>query len=153
MTTKYHVIPRYSCGSPAMVDAMTAKRVMANERRAFPGYLEGIYGNDGKILAMTEGLEGVVLTQNGTSFVDAITGRQYGDVPYESIRHPGTLVVVVKGRKAKYFYRRQLVGEFPEKNQDDNIRGVATILHEKYGFDVFSKEMNDLWKSQTRMFR
>jgi len=152
-TAFYHVIPRYSCGSPGMVDEKTAMRVAEDEKRAYPGYLTGSYGVGDKEIAEREGLEGIVLVDNGKDkYTDIITGREYGDVPYAAIRHPNKLVVLAKGRKARYYYRRQFVGEFNGTRPDDSMRQVMNAMRDMFGIDAYSVLMNTIWKEQMRSY-
>lgn len=72
----YHVYPRYTPGSPAMVDVATAERVARQEREAFA---------DCDILGMeNKGLSGIVLAKkearqdrvDGWEIVDLITDER-----------------------------------------------------------------------------
>lgn len=56
----YNVNPRYSAGSPAMVDAATARRVAVHEKDEYKANLEGIYGEEAKAEAEKRGLKGIV---------------------------------------------------------------------------------------------
>lgn len=58
----YHVAPRYTAGSPAMVDQATAERVMAQERSCYAHALEGVYGIDEQHAASVRGLADIVWT-------------------------------------------------------------------------------------------
>jgi hypothetical protein len=60
--TYYDVAPRYTAGSPAMVDQRTAERVMNQERDGYNRALEGLYGADEQHVAQTLGLAGIVWT-------------------------------------------------------------------------------------------
>lgn len=61
-TLRYNVAPRYSAGSPAMVDQTTAERVMAQERCCHRRALTGIYCADQQRIAETQGLADIVWT-------------------------------------------------------------------------------------------
>jgi hypothetical protein len=56
----YNVIPRYSPGSPALVDRATALRVASNELDAYQRTVEGAYGEDDRKRALIEGISGIV---------------------------------------------------------------------------------------------
>lgn len=56
----YNVNPRYTSGSPAMVDRETAERVAAEEREAYSAHITGIYGEPRRAMADREGLSGIV---------------------------------------------------------------------------------------------
>jgi hypothetical protein len=56
----YHVAPRYSGGSPAQVDFVTAQHVADDERRAYDNALQGAYGDEGIKNAQAKGLKGIV---------------------------------------------------------------------------------------------
>jgi nicotinamide mononucleotide (NMN) deamidase PncC len=53
---KYNVAPRYTAGSPAMVDRAIAERVAEQEEEAFHRSLTGIYGEEARTIAQTQGL-------------------------------------------------------------------------------------------------
>ncbi len=57
---KLNVVPRYTPGSPALVDRETALRVAKEERAAFERVLTGAYGEADKRRAEILGLEGIV---------------------------------------------------------------------------------------------
>jgi hypothetical protein len=56
----FDVHPRYSAGSPAMVDMQTALGVARDEQQMFPGALEGVFGAEERRAAQTLGLGGIV---------------------------------------------------------------------------------------------
>lgn len=153
---RYELIPRYSGGSPAVVDERTAESVVRDERRGYQIALEGVYGDDAAKAAKANGLEGIVIVSNRRKgFIDCITGREYGDVPYTSIRYPESLVVTTKGRTSKYYYRRQLVAALPgEKSRlpDANLNAVSQKLQEMFGVDRGLGENFDLWFNRRREY-
>jgi hypothetical protein len=53
----FEVRPRYTAGSPGMVDEDTAKRLAEEERRSHGYELEGIYGEDRRAEAEKRGLK------------------------------------------------------------------------------------------------
>lgn len=77
----YSVSPRFSCGSPAMVDEATALHVAEQEVREYQCALEGHYGPEHAEKAKREGLDGIVLLMfdkgNRWEAHDAITGKVY----------------------------------------------------------------------------
>ena len=56
----YNVAPRYSCGSPAAVDRLTAFKVVTDELNAYNRALAGAYGEEGRQRAETLGISGIV---------------------------------------------------------------------------------------------
>ena len=86
MTPYYNVRPRYTSGSPAIVDAQTAARVAKQEKEAYEDALTGDLGADLKARAEREGLQGIVervmaerrrLRVNGFVVYDLITCIEY----------------------------------------------------------------------------
>jgi hypothetical protein len=77
---KYHVAPRYTCGSPALVDAKTAHGVAQDELRGYSYALTGIYGPSWKARALCEGLQGIVEWHTVFSYhikyIDLLTGDE-----------------------------------------------------------------------------
>ena len=61
MSAYFDVRPRYTGGSPAMVDERTARRVARQEADAYPAHLEGWYGPEAATDARERGLAGIVL--------------------------------------------------------------------------------------------
>lgn len=74
----FDVRPRYTSGSPAMVDEFTARRVLSQEIGAHAAHAEGWYGDEGKAEAEQKGLSGIVefKIEHGKGWVvyDLITG-------------------------------------------------------------------------------
>lgn len=58
----YHVAPRYTAGSPAMVNQAIAECVIAQERSCYQHALDGVYGPDAQHDAEAQGLAGIVWT-------------------------------------------------------------------------------------------
>jgi hypothetical protein len=56
----YNVNPRYSAGSPAQVDGLTARRVVHDEIEGHRRDLEGVHGEEARERAQTRGLAGIV---------------------------------------------------------------------------------------------
>src|SRR5215469_9638592 len=110
MYTNYNVIPRYTPGSPAWVDASTGRLVAKQEEDAIGRYLEGFHGPDKQALAEREGLEGIVLVQDREAhqdgYRDVITGRYYGSMPYMAIRYPERLTLNHEGRQLVCYFHR-----------------------------------------------
>lgn len=77
----FNVRPRYTAGSPAMVDAVTAERVAGEEKRGYERAIEGIYGPEEQHRAICEGLFGIAeKTQEirgGWKVYDLIMHEQY----------------------------------------------------------------------------
>lgn len=57
---KFEVRPYYTCGSPALVDEMTALRVAMQENLAHKRHIEGVYGEDKQKDAARRGLGNIV---------------------------------------------------------------------------------------------
>jgi hypothetical protein len=78
-TRWYQVAPRYTSGSPALVDARLARHVAAAERAAHARALTGLYGDAAREEAEHCGLAGIVWSwrQHGRSvrYQDEITGE------------------------------------------------------------------------------
>lgn len=81
----YNVAPRYSAGSPAMVDERTALRVAEDEKDAFEAALCGVYGEAAMEEALALGLGGIVELRHevgrGWRCEDALTGRRFLRIP------------------------------------------------------------------------
>jgi hypothetical protein len=93
--TYYNVAPRYTAGSPALVDYTTAMQVAKEEARAYPHCLDGTYGPELQARAKELGLHGIV--ESRTNYAhhylaeDLITGRRYDSRDLDP-RKPGRLV-------------------------------------------------------------
>ena len=55
----FNVAPRYTCGSPAMVDEATARDVADSEKVGYERALAGFYGDEERTKAEREGLNGI----------------------------------------------------------------------------------------------
>lgn len=75
----FQVRPRYTPGSPAMVDAATANRVAVEEREFIKHALEGVWGEEQKARAEKLGLDfiayAMVERRDGWYVEDLITGK------------------------------------------------------------------------------
>jgi len=60
----YNVRPRYTPGSPGMVDRATAEGVARAESRAYQAALEGVYGFLEQFIAQTLGVARIVVHMN-----------------------------------------------------------------------------------------
>lgn len=78
MTTYWNVAPRYTSGSPAMVDEATARRVAEQEQAAVAAIMLGMCGPEEKARAERLGLEGIVWSCSGRIMIDVITGTRRG---------------------------------------------------------------------------
>lgn len=78
MNTYFNVRPRYTGGSPAMVDREIAFRVLDEEHRSFHHANEGFYGPEKEKQAKEQGLNGIVemVTEKGNKlfYLDLMTG-------------------------------------------------------------------------------
>jgi hypothetical protein len=74
----YYVKPRYTPGTPAMVDLGTALDVAAAEEEAHARNLDGTYGDAASTRAEDKGLDGIVYARWNTKLrvykLDLITG-------------------------------------------------------------------------------
>jgi len=80
------VRPRYTPGSPAMVDGKTAEHVARGEQELYQGHLEGYFGEENQARAQRLGLQRIVyqLTERGGHWValydwlteEVVEGRQ-----------------------------------------------------------------------------
>ncbi len=151
----YEVMPRYTAGSPAMVDEHIALRVAEQEKKAYPGHLEGVYGDAWKFVAQTEGLDGIVVRSTRVSqYIDVITGREYGSMPYGAIRNFNTLYAK-RGTRAvgtTYYFRRQVLVVLPnEKKVEDNHWRVLRALEEKFKMEPTGREVVTIWKNRVEL--
>lgn len=77
----YHVAPRYTSGSPAMVPVYTAQKVADEELRAFEMTKTGVFGPDQATQAETRGVERIAYsTRESGRFMhvtDLITGTRW----------------------------------------------------------------------------
>ena len=77
----FHVRPRYTPGSPAMVNPRLCRRVAEEERQAIQGHLEGVYGPAEVERAKRLGLHRIALhtveSKGGLTVTDLLTSEQY----------------------------------------------------------------------------
>jgi hypothetical protein len=77
----FNVAPRFTPGSPAMVDGPTAYAVASEERLAYERSLTGVYGEQAKTLAEHVGCVGIVERREERSdcwiVLDVITQHQF----------------------------------------------------------------------------
>lgn len=90
----YHVKPRYTSGSPAMVDERIARQVVKEEQEEYKHCLEGLYGEEHKLKAMANGLHGIAYTTrevgNTITVTDLITGEVQLKKPYAKRKQHGS---------------------------------------------------------------
>lgn len=152
----YDVIPRYSGGSPGMVDYATAERVAQQEIESQKAYLEGAYGEDKKLWAEQQGLEGIVLSGilvagDRNQYHDHITKRDYGsDMPYAAIRYPDRILAVRAKRSETFWYKRQFLirVEGVVGDRDENFSRVMVALESVHGVDRHSEQPYILWRER-----
>lgn len=81
----YHLVPRYSSGSPAMVDLGEAVRVADHEQEAYFNCLTGVFGNDLQVMAKSKGLSGIAYARwekgNKVYRLDLLTGIESIEPP------------------------------------------------------------------------
>lgn len=77
----FQVRPRYTPGSPGLVDEETALRVASQEKENYEVAREGVYGDGFKELAEKMGMGGIVERREeragGWEVTDLITGRMF----------------------------------------------------------------------------
>ncbi len=153
MAIYYEIIPRYTGGSPGVVDKDIALKVAKQETDAFNAYFEGAYGEEGIQLAGKYGLEGIVLRSNNGRHVDVITDRDYGKMPYGAIRYPEKLYVHRYNTRTEiYYYQLQKLIELPKgKTSETNMMQVLTALQQIFKIDIYNTESNDLWKNRVTL--
>lgn len=94
----FHVYPRYSCGSPAMVDEATARRVAEQEIAIARDAMHGNQGPFAQQLAERWGLRGIVEStqecprRKGWTVHDLITDERYLRPYDEVLRKQGYVV-------------------------------------------------------------
>jgi hypothetical protein len=78
---QFNVAPRYTCGSPALVDRHQAVQAAREEEGAYQHATIGRYGPKLEERARTQGLLGIVEvrveTRKGWDVLDLITGERY----------------------------------------------------------------------------
>lgn len=80
----YSVAPRYTAGSPGLVDPATGQTVAAEEKRAYQRALEGMYGPEDQERAKAAGLEGIVYIvteKGGNMHIRDVITEQFFKVP------------------------------------------------------------------------
>jgi len=81
MSNQVNVAPRYTCGSPALVNSQIANRVAAQEQRSYNDHLEGVYGAELQRKAEQDGLALIAFTmketRKGWEVEDLITGEKH----------------------------------------------------------------------------
>ena len=96
-SSHYNVAPRYTPGSPAMVDEATAVRVAAEEKESIEYVLQGYEGEESRLRAVRLGLRGVAehVTERGSGkrlgwlVVDLCTGERFFRLCYTARRSLG----------------------------------------------------------------
>lgn len=80
MMNRYNVAPRYSAGSPALVDGPTAGNVAITELQNYTYALSGLWGEDWCRRAQRDGLKTIVewhtVLHDRIKFVDLLTGDE-----------------------------------------------------------------------------
>lgn len=81
----FYLVPRYTSGSPAMVDIREACHVADGERKAYVNNLTGVFGDELKSLALTKGLGGIAYARwerGGKVWrLDLLTGEETIELP------------------------------------------------------------------------
>ncbi len=101
----FSVAPRYTPGSPGLVDEETALRVASQEKETYEVAAEGAYGVDFQRIAREKGLGGIVEKRiergQGWDVTDLITGRLFRReiTKASKIQSGDTLVEIRSGRE------------------------------------------------------
>lgn len=81
----FNLVPRYTSGSPAMVDLGEACRVADHEKEAHANHLSGVFGDECRRMAETKGLHGIAYARwekGGKVWrLDLLTGREEIELP------------------------------------------------------------------------
>lgn len=81
----FNLVPRYTCGSPAMVDLGEACRVADHERDAYENNRTGVFGEELKAKAEAKGLHGIAYARwekGGKVWrLDLLTGKEEIELP------------------------------------------------------------------------
>ena len=121
----YHVDPRYTGGSGAMVDEATARRVAEEEKRSIEYVLKGYEGEKNKALAERLGLRGIAEVRvekgsgrkQGWEVLDLCTGERFFRLGAEALRSLGW-----RHYADLLGWERQLVDQDPPADFDDHKR-------------------------------
>jgi hypothetical protein len=104
----YNVAPRYTCGSPAMVDERTAVQVAAEEKHFYEMALTGAFGEEDQTKAKTLGLLGIAEARHerpkGWDVLDLITQERFFR-PFKA-QCPKCLTKNVECRSGKLLWHR-----------------------------------------------
>ena len=122
----FSVAPRYTPGSPAQVDELTARRVAEEERQSLAFLLEGCEGPDAKTRAERLGLRGIseqrmetgAGKKQGWRVLDLCTGETFFRLCAEALRKLGWVhyADLVGGRQAQ-------VDKNPPTDIEDHRKG------------------------------
>lgn len=115
----FNVRPRYTPGSPAMVNSEVAMRVAMEERSSYESAIKGSYGEDKQTKALAVGMRGIVerWTEYATRWriVDMITGDET-ERPFKP--HKEGKRVFAFGGNVRFFTRdRCLAGKPPQRGK------------------------------------
>jgi len=121
----YNVEPRYTPGSPAMVDEATARRVAEEEKQSIEYVLQGYEGEKNKALAERLGLRGIAEVRvekgsgkkHGWDVLDLCTGERFFRLTGEALRSLGW-----RHYADLLGWERKLVDQDPPADFDDHKR-------------------------------
>jgi hypothetical protein len=150
MSTKnahYHVAPRYTPGSPAMVDREIALRVADEEKRHWSELMDGVYGEDAKLVAQRKGLHGIaefrVERKNGFDVQDLVTGKQSRreDIKASKVQAGDLIIKIKSGRFAGSALDQ---GNLKVARMAKSLNGDIVYIWENMGIGPFDFSKNDL---------
>ncbi len=129
-TPHYNVAPRYTAGSPAIVDARTAERVAAQEKNAIVSILESYEGERAAERARRLGLRGIVecRTERGSGkklgwdIVDLCTEEHFFRLCAEALRKLGWRAYADLDE-----YERKLVDQSPPTDVEDPTQAMYKV--------------------------
>lgn len=132
----YHVAPRYTPGSPALVDVTTAMRVADEEKAAY----EWLVNNPGAMpeddaKAKKLGLKGIVEARDGLKVLDVLTQERFwrGRVKAWKVERDD-VIVRIESYGVPYYSRTEQTPTLPRKTQSvSKVGNHVTINLETEG--------------------
>lgn len=98
-TVRWNVAPRYTPGSPAMVDEGIARHVLADERECYLRALDGTYGEAARLRAVALGTEWVVFLtweKGNKLYREDCTTRKVVEVTKVELLKEGTIFTLAE---------------------------------------------------------
>lgn len=125
------VAPRYTPGSPALVDMTTALRVAAEEAEAIQAALDGAWGEEQKARAERLGLRGIAEDKreqgsgkkHGWDVLDLCTGERFFRLTTEALRKHGW-----RSYHDLEQWEQRLVDASPPPDLEDRTKGYYKLV-------------------------